>query len=206
MRRFEPGETVVLRELLRGRVFAARPATLVQDDGKGWMLYIPPGARWRGPGAGHDDWLRSKAPGADWMLSERPWTRTHVLSFAWPSAGHAVLHFWDESWTPECWYVNVEAPLRRFELGFDTFDHDLDVVIEPDRSAWRWKDEDDITLGIELGVYTPADAEAFRREGERGLRRVLDREPPFDREWSEWRPDPAWPIPELPEGWDRITA
>jgi predicted RNA-binding protein associated with RNAse of E/G family len=127
-----------------------------------------------------------------------------VLSFAFPRAGHAVLHFWDEAWNPVGWYVNVEAPLRRTAKGLDTFDHDLDVLIEPDRSAWRWKDEDDVALGIEVGAYTPADAEAFRREGERGLRRVLDREPPFDREWAGWRPDPAWGVPELPEGWDRV--
>jgi hypothetical protein len=26
----------------------------------------------------------------------------------------------------------------------------------------------------------------------------LRREPPFDREWAEWRPDPGWAIPALP--------
>lgn len=193
-----------MREVLRGRVFTARPATVVRDDETGWMLFLPSGNRWFAPAADKDGCVRLKAPGTTWSLRARTWTDTHVLSFAFPGAGHAVLHFWDESWNPACWYVNVERPLRRSAVGLDTFDHDLDVIVEPDRSGWRWKDEDDVALGIELGVYTEADAEAFRREGERGMRRVLDREPPFDREWADWRPDPAWPVPELPEGWDRV--
>jgi hypothetical protein len=33
---------------------------------------------------------------------------------------------------------------------------------------------------------------------------ILLREPPFDEDWSSWRPDPAWPAPELPTGWDLV--
>jgi hypothetical protein len=203
VRRFEPGDAVALRERLRGRVWVGRPATVVRDEPDLLMFAIPPGTRWYGPAGPPNGWIRLKAPGAAWTLEERRWTDAHVLSFAWPGAGHAVLHLWDEDWTPRCWYVNVEAPLRRFALGFDTFDQDLDIVIEPDRSSWRWKDEDVVAEGIGLGAYTQRDAETFRREAERGLRRVLEREPPFDREWAGWRPDPSWARPELPDGWDR---
>lgn len=205
MRRFAPGETIVLRDVLRGRVLAARPATMVRDDDDGWMLYIPVGTVWAAPGDDHDDVVAAKMDGRVWTLRAQTWTGTHVLSFAWPETGHAILHFWDETWTPRSWYVNVEAPLRRSELGFDTLDHDLDVVVAPDRSAWEWKDEEDVALGVERGVYSPEDATAFRREAERGLRRLIDHEPPFDREWSDWRPDPSWPVPELPHGWDRVA-
>jgi hypothetical protein len=44
----------------------------------------------------------------------------------------------------------------------------------------------------------------MRADGERAVRRILDREPPFDRDWTTWRPDPSWPVPILPEGWDRV--
>ncbi len=203
MRRFEPGEAVALRDVLWGRIWAARPVTVALDDDDGWMFYIPIGTTWFGPPS-HEGAIRLKAPGAEWTLVERRWSEAHVLSFAWPGAGHAVLHFWDERWRPRSWYVNVEAPLRRSEVGFDTLDHDLDVVIEPDRSSWRWKDEEDVAEGIALGVYTETNAEAFRMQGEAGLRRVLEREPPFDREWADWRPDPSWLAPVLPPGWDRI--
>jgi hypothetical protein len=203
-RRFEPGETVVLRERLRGRIWAVRPLTMVLDADELWMFYIPPGSVWLAPAGPPDarSLVSCKAPGAEWELEERVWNGARVLSFAWPGAGAAVLYVWDERWATTYWYVNVEAPLQRFELGFDTFDHDLDIVIEPDRTSWRWKDEDVVAEGIRLGVYSAEDEAAFRREAERALRRVLDREPPFDREWADWRPDPAWPLPELPPGFE----
>ena len=162
------------------------------------MLYVPIGSRWLGPDHPRP-WVELKAPGAEWQLTEFTWTDTHVLSFAWPGVGHALLHAWDAEWRPLLWYLNIEAPLQRSELGFDTFDHDLDVVIEPDGSAWHWKDEDDVADGVRLGVYTDDDVRAFRREGERGIRRILDREPPFDRDWGDWRPDPSWSVPTLPD-------
>ncbi|HZD18525.1 MAG TPA: DUF402 domain-containing protein [Actinomycetota bacterium] len=203
MRRFEPGEAVALRDVLRGRIWTARPVTVVRDADDGWMFHIPPGTRWFAPWRDDAGWLRSKAPGTTWGLRRRTWSDAHVLSFAWPGCGHAVLYFWDQEWRPRSWYVNVEVPLRRWAAGFDTLDQDLDVVIEPDRSAWRWKDEEDVEEGVRLGTYTREEAAGFRREAERGLRRVLDREPPFDRDWATWRPDPSWPTPTLPEGWDR---
>lgn len=203
MRRFEPGEAVALRDLLRGEIWAARPVTVVRDADDGWMFHIPVGIRWFAPWRDDVGWLRSKAPGVEWTLRARTWDQAHVLSFAWPGAGHAVLFFWSEDWRPLHWYVNVEAPLRRAETGFDTLDQDLDVVIEPDRSSWRWKDEADVEEGVRVGTYTREQADAIRREAGRGLRRVLDREPPFDRDWSSWRPDRAWTAPTLPEAWDR---
>jgi hypothetical protein len=201
VRWFERGEAIALREIWHGRVGNARPVTVVLDEADLTMLYIPVGSRWYGPDHPRP-WVGLKASRADWTLTELTWTRTHVLSFAWPGCGHAVLHFWDRDWRPELWYVNVEAPLGRSPLGFDTFDRDLDIVIDPDLLAWRWKDEDDVAEGVRLGLYTEADVEAFKREAERGLRRILDREPPFDRDWSSWRPDPEWPTPDLPHGWE----
>jgi hypothetical protein len=101
------------------------------------------------------------------------------------------------------WYVNLQEPLARTPLGFDTVDHLLDVVVELDRSSWRWKDEDELEEGVGAGMFSPADARRFRSWGERARDRVLRGDPPFDRDWSAWRPDPAWPVPELPAGWDR---
>jgi Protein of unknown function (DUF402) len=200
---FDPGTTIALRERLRGAVWAARPAIVVMDEDDLQMFYVGIGARWRAPEvADRTDLIRTKATATAWAMTERSWAETHVLSFAWPGAGHAVLHFWDAAWTPRTWYVNVQRPLERFAVGFDTLDEDLDVVIAPDRSTWSWKDEDDVALGISLGLYTDTDFERFRAEGARGRDRLLHREPPFDREWDAWRPDPSWPTPTLPLGWD----
>ena len=203
MRRFEPGEAVALREIWHGHIWAARPLTVVADDDDLMMFFLPIGAEWLAPGPEVEDLVRARVSNA-WTTSRRRWEDTYVLSFTWPGAGHAVLHFWNEDWTPRSWYVNVQRPLRRFELGFDTADQDLDVVVEADLSGWRWKDEDQVALGIDLGLYAEADGMAFRREAERGVRRLLEREPPFDRDWTDWRPDPSWTPAELPAGWDRL--
>ena len=61
-----------------------------------------------------------------------------------------------------------------------------------------------MTEGIRLGLYTERDEEEFRRQAELGRARVLGREPPFDRDWADWRPDPSWIPAELPAGWDRL--
>ncbi|HYG72601.1 MAG TPA: DUF402 domain-containing protein [Actinomycetota bacterium] len=204
---FAPGTSIALRETLRGAVWAARPAIVVRDDEELQMFFLPIGNRWFAADTrDRDDLIRTKATAAEWRLTARTWTDLHVLSFAWVDAGHAVLHFWDEDWVSRGWYINVQRPLRRFAVGFDTLDEDLDVVIEADRSSWRWKDEDDVALARELGLYTAEDAQRFHVEGARGRDRVLRREPPFDEDWPEWRPDPSWPMPRLPDGWDVLEA
>ena len=47
------------------------------------------------------------------------------------------------------WYVNFQEPYRRTERGIETMDLALDIIAEPDRSSWRWKDEDEFALLIE---------------------------------------------------------
>jgi uncharacterized protein len=98
--------------------------------------------------------------------------------------------------------VNLQAPLRRTALGFDTVDHALDVIVELD-GTWRWKDEDELAEAVEQGLFTTDEAEKFRADGERAVAAILEREPPFDHDWSSWRPDPAWAEPTLVPGWDR---
>jgi hypothetical protein len=71
-------------------------------------------------------------------------------------------------------------------------------------SSWRWKDEDEFEEAIEKGIYLPEQARAIRAEGERALKRLLAREPPFDERWEDWRPDPSWQMPRITDGWDRL--
>ena len=97
--------------------------------------------------------------------------------------------------------VNLEEPSRRTTIGFDTRDLELDIEISPDL-AWHWKDEDVFEWAIQNGRIPATEREAIRAEGERALRRVLRREPPLDRTWEAWRPDPAWKLPVLPYDWN----
>ena len=80
----------------------------------------------------------------------------------------------------------------------------LDIIVEPDRSSWRWKDEDEFELFLKRGLISPEVARRVRDEAELILRRVERDESPFDSEWPHWTPDPSWPTPELRDDWDEL--
>ena len=200
MRRWSPGDPVVIRELWRGEVFAARPATVVEDQPDRTTLLVPAGVTCGVPV--DRDGAELRVPDRPWRLEVRERGPNDLLSFAWPDTSCAVLR-WYAPDGMHAWYVNLQDPLRRTALGFDTTDHALDVIVALD-GTWAWKDEDELAEAVAHGLFTAADAERFRADGERAVARILDRQPPFDRDWSTWRPDPSWPAPTLPEGWDRI--
>ena len=201
VQRFRPGDPIVLRELWAGRVFEARPMIVVQDDPDQIALFLPADVRCGVPI--DEDGRVLRVPDRPWRLEIRARGPQPVLSFAWPDTPYAVL-LWTAEHERRVWYVNLEEPIDRTPIGFDTVDHALDLVIELDGSAWRWKDEDELADAVRDGLFSGEEAADFRRWGERARDRILAREPPFDRDWTGWRPDPAWPIPELPPGWERI--
>ena len=123
-----------------------------------------------------------------WLLRPGDW---HALWVSWVGERHFG------------WYVNLQRPLRRTPLGFEAMDMMLDVVVEPDLT-WRWKDEDEFADLLGRGLVDRATGDRVRAEGEAVIGRVERREPPFTEPWPDWRPDPAWPTPELPSGWDVV--
>jgi hypothetical protein len=132
------------------------------------------------------------------------WERSRWLQLIEPGVAHAI-HLW---WLAPDWrfagsYVNLQEPMRRAPLGFDYMDHMLDIVIDPDL-RWRWKDEDELAEAVSVGLVTQAWADEVRREGERVIERLERHQAPFCDGWEEWQPDPAWPVPTLPDGWDRL--
>jgi uncharacterized protein DUF402 len=198
---WQPGDPIVIREIWNGAVFEARPAIVVQDLPAQTMLYVPAG---NVCGVAVDDaGVQLRFPDREWHLQVRE-RHGVALSFAWPDTPYAVLLLSEPDGLPRGWYVNIQAPLARTPVGFDTVDHALDVLISLDRSSWTWKDEDELAEAIALGLFTEADAAAFRYWGERAVEHLVLRLPPFDQAWEEWRPDPSWPTPELPPGWDRV--
>jgi hypothetical protein len=203
--RWSPGDSVVLREIWFGRVWEARPAIVVRDDPEMRMFYVPPGNRVQV--AVDLEGRPLRLPRGDWRLKETRWHNWHVLSFVFPDMPYAVLAFVGAETDQFLgWYVNLEDPPRASPFGFDTTDHVLDVLIPPDRSSWRWKDEDELEKAVAAGLFSAEDAARFRVEGEHAARSVIERTPPFDERWEDWRPDPSWPLPELPEGWDRVDS
>ena len=69
-----------------------------------------------------------------------------------------------------------------------------------------WRRGDDLEQAVDAGWISADDGRRVRSEGERVIERAARREYPFDGELISWRPDPAWPIPELPDDWAAIAG
>ena len=102
-----------------------------------------------------------------------------------------------------CYYINFQLPFRRIKNGIDTLDLDLDLVIQPDGS-YRWKDEVDYQKAIEHEVILPEWVQGVEAAKSEVLARLERRAYPFDGSWLDWKPDPGWSPPPLPENWDKI--
>ncbi len=89
------------------------------------------------------------------------------------------------------WYVNIERPFARTEIGFDVVDYELDVVAERDLD-WEWKDEEHLARMVSEGLFTSAEARQFRSHGLDAVSRIESRSAPFDESWPGWRPPPSW--------------
>ena len=198
--RRRPGEPVVMREVWRDRVLAARPLRVVHDGDDHRSFFFVPGTAWKNDPRDHGE---VRFLDGLWELVDLLRTRP-TLSFAFPERAYAVLLTWSPDWAFEGYYVNLQSPLRPWALGFDYVDHFLDVLIPPDGTGSTWKDEDELAEAVRRELVTPDQARQIRHAGERAAAHVLGSEPPFDRDWSSWRPDPAWGPPALPDGWDRV--
>lgn len=203
MQRFSPGDRIALRELWDGRIWTAYPAIVVEDRNEVFVNHLPSGVQILE--AVDEDGSVLRIPAPRWTLRPTRTSTDRVLAFGFPGRGYAVLLMWAEDTDAfNGFYLNIETQLGRTPISYDYVDHLLDVRVAPDRSTWWWKDEDELAEAVARELYTEEDARSFRAAGEMALRHLLDGEPPFDEDWTAWRPDPAWPTPELPEGWDRI--
>ncbi len=188
---------------LRGvgaKVYWAYPTTVVQDTAGLIALYLPAGAE------GKD--VERKPTPQEFMTPENirivdvTWERTDVLMLIVPGEAFSVYLMWEaHARHLDCWYINLQEPIRRTSIGFDTMDHMLDVVISPDMSEWKWKDEDEFQEAARTGLYSPAKIREIRAEGERAIRLLRSERRSFYRKWENWRADKEWGIPRLATQW-----
>lgn len=204
---WQRGETALLRYRRLGPVTYALPTTVVENDEHVTMLYLRPGTPIKrrvledGRPIPRDIayFDRARMPV---VVGDGVWGTNHALILVRSGDAHDIRLFWSEDdWTFRGWYVNLQRPVRRVGVGFDTADHVLDVFVEPDR-GWRWKDEDELTVAVEIGRFSIAEAAAIREEGERVIERIGAWSWPFDAGYERWRPDQSWPIPALPDDWE----
>ena len=196
---WRPGDVIPVRHVWRDKVWFAHPAIVVEDTSERLVVYEPAGAlrQWS-----HFDFEtgRIEPPRAQKRHT------TDALTIMEPGAAHAVSLFWLEGGGPFlCWYIDMQKPFRRGGGGIVTWDQALDIVADADL-RWRWKDERHLERMPALGWISEDEAAEVRREGWRVVERIERRDPPFDGEWLNWRPDPAWTIPTLPEDWASAPA
>lgn len=197
----EPGSPALLRDVWRGRVAWAVPVTVVADDPDEVRLLRRAGTPTKQAAHGSIDELFAHLAAGTFEVEDATWRHTAALEIAPLGRWASIWVMWFEpSWEFAAWYVNFQRPLQRTPLGWDTRDLSLDLVVSADRS-WRWKDEDHFALLDEHGLLGPGEADEIRREGDRIVADIEAARPPFDRDWSAWRPDPAWGRPTMPDGW-----
>lgn len=199
-RYFGRGEVVQLRGLDIDDQLEFQAAVRVVEDGPNrTVLYTPVGTPMRGRGRLVD---RVLDPSVPIDLSPLKWQKTEFVGIYYPDSNYSVWVMWK---MPErvfqCWYVNIESPIKRFDLGFVTTDLTLDVVVRPDLS-WYWKDEDELKTLVDVGYYSGQLADEIRSGGLAAIDRLKAGQEPFSEQWQDWQPDPAWKVPEFPYEWE----
>ncbi|MGW4474532.1 DUF402 domain-containing protein [Nonomuraea sp. NPDC004354] len=213
-RRFDAGATAVRRHIWKGKVWTAVPYRVLQDTEKYLMVAGWPGLR----GLASTTWIDSTLNGGSqrertirelasgrWELGWWTWQGTAVRSWYGIDTYFTVRQFFDSDHQPLAWYVDFDMPKQRTHLGIDTFDLMLDLIVEPDLSQYRWKDEDEYEHGRRLGLI---DDQVHRRVAEARLEvmgLIETRQGPFAHEWAPLRYE-AWPAPTLPEDVQEIVT
>lgn len=211
---FLPGASVVLRSLQtfgeRGEAvaFAVAGRVLVDDDDLAVVASPLGSAVRRRAGVGSGPNGRLVLP-EDWdgdylddVWSGAPVVRVHQKGQPW-----SVWRWHDGSdWLPD-WYINLELPWCRTHIGFDSQDCTLDVIAStgPD-GAWsvRYKDEDELAFYVKTGHVSKEKRTSIERAGGDATAAALARAFPFDADWSQWEPSPAWATVRVPEGWSEV--
>ena len=193
------GEKILVRHIWRDRVWEAAPVTVVQDEPERLVFYLRAGTPAIATKVDHDTGTLEGPFDYTWLGSD-------VLIICGVNDSHAVWAMWKAGGGRFLgWYVNLQDKFRRVADGIVTWDRSLDIQVTPDLQ-WNWKDEDHFARIQALGWITSDEAASIRAEGERVIERIDRCDRPFCESWPEWRPDPNWTIPDLPENWAVLPA
>ncbi|WP_353944486.1 DUF402 domain-containing protein [Streptomyces sp. HUAS MG91] len=213
--RWAPGERILWRYRANtgypgsGPVHICRPVTVVQDTDELLAAWMAPGTECVRPVLAdgtplHREPLATRYTKPRTVHRDR-WFGAGVLKLARPGEPWSVWLFWEQDWRFRNWYVNLEQPRTRWSGGVDSEDHFLDLSVYEDHS-WRWHDEDEFAQAQTVGLMSAEQARRVRAAGARAVEVIEGWGHPFADGWQHWRPDPEWPVPELPADWDRTPA
>jgi len=198
--KWQRGDVVVVRQHRRGRFRAVTPMIVVDDGSDRTVLFVPQHTTFLAPADQSGRVTRRIAEEAGLTLDR--WRDRGGLHIVPAGAAFSVMARWETSFDDfSGYYVNLQEPLRRTGIGFDTMDQTLDVVVSADLSGWAYKDEDELTDAAAHGFYSGKEVAAIRSAARLAVELVTGRRAPFDEPWQDWRPDPAWPLPSMPCRW-----
>ncbi|MFI8087218.1 DUF402 domain-containing protein [Streptomyces sp. NPDC086080] len=206
-----PGTQILWRYRENGgvRIHIARPVTVVTDEPELLAVWLAPGTECVRPVLADGTPVHQEPLGTRYTkprtVRRGHWSGTGVLKLARPGEPWSVWLFWEPGWRFKNWYVNLEEPLARWAGGVDSEDHFLDISVHPDRGR-HWRDEDEFAQARRDGLVDSALAGRVREAGRAATRLIDAWGPPFSDGWEDWRPDPSWTVPSLPQDWDRTPA
>ena len=188
--RWQPGELIVRREINWGEPVIAWPVYVVSDSCDLLALFTPSGAPFS-----YSDRPYPHPSGRHPWWPKESWHGHGVLMLQRPGDAYAVWHFWRG---PErdfsCWYLNLQDPFRRTDIGIDTEDHELDVVIEPD-GTWAFKDVELLEERVAAGRYSTTHGGAIRAQGQQLASMIEANDLWWSKQWTTWSPPAQWPTP-----------
>ncbi len=205
------GDPIALRGMYAGKPWYVQSVRVVKDSPEEIALLLTPGAECVAPwgyihqkhGA-HGRWDRwQECLNPPWRLEPYRWHTNRMLMLLEPEKFYSTILIWnDASHQFICYYINFQIPFVRSSCGIDTFDLELDIIIEPSYQ-WKWKDEAEYRLGIEAGVLRSDWIRGIEAAKPEVLNAIEQRHYPIDNTWLGWQPDPEWQAPSLPFGWEQ---
>jgi hypothetical protein len=198
------GENATLRGV-GSKVFWAYPTMVVQDTSDLIVLYMPSGVL--GKDTDHRPTPQELLLSPENInIVDCQWNRTDVLFVIKPEDSFSTYIMWDTGTKNlDCWYINLQEPIRRTEIGFDTMDNMLDIVISPDMKEWRWKDNDEFEEAKKAGFYSSEKAREIWDEGEKAINLITLERRSLYKKWEKWQVNPEWEIPKLSPFWDKVN-
>lgn len=198
------GEVIVRREVWRGRPWLANPLYVVEDTDDLLVLYQPEGSPW-GFGAG-DGW--PTPTGRHPYDGKTAWVGEGPLGLHRPGDPYAVWAYWQRPGRRFMgWYVNIQAPFRRTQIGIDSLDLELDLLVSPTFEVFM-KDEAQVDASAALGRYSAETAASIHLLGASVKERIESGERWWDDGWRDWEPSDQMRIlpPPLLPGWESEPA
>lgn len=203
------GSIAVRRDVFRGRIWTRSPTRVLGAGGGTATTAIWAGVRTlrsreliaaadgQDPAALRLRSLEALADGS-FVLGTWVWRSNSFVTEIADGRWFTVTRMFAPTGALVCWYVNFERPPTWRSGGWDTFDLAVDLVVEPDGRR-RWKDEDEYAHCRRLGLIAEDEHAAVTRAREEALDMLERRVGAFGADpEAAWRPDPAWPLPELP--------